>query len=87
MPLMSPQGWDYTLLVGTPAIMCLANDEDCLPPLLRAGAIVAMAAIGLSIYDVMGRQLYVAFMRQSGITLAFFVIIGALVALRQRRVA
>jgi alpha-1,2-mannosyltransferase len=87
MPLMSPQGWDYTLLVGTPAVMCLVNDEDRLPAPLRAGAVAALAAIGLSIYDVMGRQLYVAFMRQSGITLAFFVLIGALFELRRRRVA
>ena len=87
MPLISPQGWDYTLLVGTPAVMVLVNYEDLLPAPLRIGAIVAMAAVGLSIYDVMGRPLYVAFMRQSGITLAFFVIIGALVGLRRRGVA
>ena len=87
MPLMSPQGWDYTLLVGTPAVMCLVNYDDRLPTVLRIATIVALAAVGLSIYDVLGRPLYVAFMRQSGITLAFLVIIGALVELRRRRAA
>ena len=87
MPLMSPQGWDYVLLVATPAIMCLLNYEDRLPRLMRALTIVAMAVVGLSIYDVVGRTAYGAFMRASGITLCFFVIIAALAALRQRQVA
>jgi hypothetical protein len=87
MPLMSPQGWDYTLLVATPAVMCLVNDEDRLPGPLRIAAVVALAAVGLSIYDVLGRRLYVAFMRQSGITVAFFVIIAAVAELRRRRLA
>jgi hypothetical protein len=87
IPLLSPQGWDYTLLGATPAVMCLVNYEDRLPPALRWSAITAMAVIALSIYDVMGRTLYAAFMNNSGITLACFVLIGALVVLRCRQIA
>jgi arabinofuranan 3-O-arabinosyltransferase len=87
MPLISPQGWDYTLLVATPAVMCLVNDEDRLPGPLRVLAIVALAAVGLSIYDLLGRTLYTAFMEHSGITVAFFVILAALISLRRRRIA
>jgi alpha-1,2-mannosyltransferase len=86
MPLMSPQGWEYTLLTATPAVMCLVNYSDQLPAPLRRLTIVALAVIGLSIYDLMGRTMYTAFMRASGVTIAFFVVIAALVVLRRRRV-
>ena len=87
IPLMSPQGWDYVLLVSTPAVVYLANYEDRLPRRLRPFAIVALAVIGLAIFDLIGRAAYGAFMRMSGITLCFFVVIAALAALRQRRIA
>jgi hypothetical protein len=86
IPFLSPQGWDYTLLVATPAVLCLVNHEQELPGVLRLGAIAAMAVVGLTIYDVMGRALYSAFMEQSGITIAFLVILASLIALRRRQV-
>ena len=86
MPLMSPQGWEYTLLMATPAVMCLVNYREQLPAHLRRLTIVALAVIGLSLYDLMGRAMHVAFMRASGVTIAFFVIIVALVTLRRRQV-
>ncbi len=86
MPLMSPQGWEYTLLTATPAVMCLVNYSDRLPPILRRVTVVALAVIGLSIYDLMGRAAYTAFMQASGVTVAFFVVIAALVTLRRRQV-
>jgi hypothetical protein len=46
-----------------------------------------MAVIGLTIYDVMGRTAYHAFMMASGITLCTFVLIAALAGLRARQVA
>src|SRR6185503_6513952 len=27
IPLLSPQGWDYVFLIGTPAVMLLINDS------------------------------------------------------------
>jgi alpha-1,2-mannosyltransferase len=86
MPLMSPQGWEYTLLTATPAVMCLVNYSDRLPALLRVFTIAALAVIGLSIYDLMGRTAYTAFMEASGVTIAFVVVIAALVLLRRRQV-
>jgi len=87
IPFLSPQGWDYTLLVATPAVMCLINYEQQLPLAVRAGAIAAMAIVGLTIYDLMGRPAYSAFMGQSGITIAFLAIVAALVELRRRGIA
>ena len=86
MPLMSPQGWEYTLLMATPAVVCLVNYRDRLPALMRPLTMLTLAVIGLSIYDVMGRALYGAFMRASGVTIAFFVVIAALVTLRRQQV-
>jgi Glycosyltransferase family 87 len=87
MPLLSPQGWDYVFLVATPAVMILINGLDQLPALLRWSTVAALAATGLSLFDVMGRQRYAVFMALSIITLCFVVVIAALTALRQRRAA
>jgi Glycosyltransferase family 87 len=87
MPLLSPQGWDYVFLIATPAIVYLANYADCLPQPLRALTVAAAATIGLAIFDLLGRTLYYAFMRMSVISLCFFVVIAALVALRARKAA
>ena len=87
IPLLSPQGWDYVFLLSTPAIAIIANYDDRLPPALRIVTWGAIATIGLSIYDLLGRQLYSRFMSLSIITLCFFIVIAALATLRLRRVA
>ena len=87
IPLLSPQGWDYVFLVSTPAIALFANYHRELPSAQRVVTWIAVLAIGLVIYDVVGRQLYRAFMNWSLITVCFFVVIAALVTLRIRRVA
>jgi hypothetical protein len=46
-----------------------------------------MAVIGLTLYDVIGRDAYTAFMMASGITLCTFVLIAATVTLRVRGAA
>jgi hypothetical protein len=87
VPMLSPQGWDYVFLVSTPAIAYLVNYEDTLPTPLRALTLAAVAAIGLSLYDVMGRAAYSAFMSWSIITVCYLVILSALATLRLRGAA
>jgi hypothetical protein len=87
IPLLSPQGWDYVFLVSTPAIVFLANYEDRLPLPLRLLTLAAVAAIGLSLYDIMGRAGYSAFMMWSVISVCYLVVIAALCTLRVRAVA
>jgi hypothetical protein len=87
MPLLSPQGWHYVFLIATPAIVYLANYEDLLPRPLRVVTIAAVAAIGLSLFDVMGRAAYSTFMRLSIISLCSFVVLAALSTLRLRKIA
>jgi hypothetical protein len=85
--LLSPQGWDYVLLLATPAIAFLANYEDRLPRAMRIAAWIAVATAAFSLFDIMGRQAYAVFMSLSIVTLCFLVVIAALYALRVRRVA
>jgi hypothetical protein len=87
IPLFSPQGWDYVFLVSTPAIIYLLNEQDRLPPVLRAAMVVALATIGLTLFDIMGRSAYAVFMSMSIITVCFFVVIASLWSLRARAIA
>jgi hypothetical protein len=50
-------------------------------------ALAALATIGLSVYDLIGRSAYTAFMAASIVTVCYFVVTGALCALRARRIA
>ena len=87
IPLLSPQGWDYVFLIGTPAVMLLINDRRSLPDGLRLATMASIACVGLSIYDLMGRSAYSIFMRLSLITVLAVIEVAALVALRFRRAA
>ena len=86
-PLISPQGWDYVLIVATMAIVYVANDIDRLPRLQRALTIAAVAVIGLSLYDLLGRRVLYALLDFSVLTIGMTVLIAALVTLRMRRLA
>lgn len=83
MPLLSPQGWDYVLLVATPAVMLLATHADRMPRPLRLSVTVAGLVMGLSLYDVLGRSGYRAFMLSGGITACACLLAAGLVSLRR----
>jgi len=87
IPLLSPQGWDYVLLIATPGVMLLINYSADLPRGLRIATIAAVAVVGLTIYDLVGRDFYGAFMQLSVITICVVVEIAALATLRFRRAA
>ena len=87
IPLLSPQGWDYVLLLATPAVVVLMDrwPELDLGWKLYTGA--ALALMGLTIFDVMGRALYGRFMGLSLVTVAACSIAVSLWHLRQRQLA
>jgi hypothetical protein len=87
IPLLSPQGWDYVLLIGTPGVMLLVNCFPALPRGLRIATGVAIAVVALSIFDLIGRDAYATFMRLSLITVFVVIELAALVTLRFRRAA
>ena len=87
IPLLSPQGWDYVLLLATPAVVLLANTVDRLPTAMRAAAVLAALTMGLSVFDVMGRPAYAAFMEMAVISVCAAVLITALYAVRVKKLA
>ena len=87
IPLLSPQGWDYVFLIATPAIVFLVNYDRHLPSALRAVTWLALAVIGFSLYDVLGRAAYARFMALSIISVCYLVAIAGLAMLRHQRVA
>ena len=86
IPMLSPQGWDYVFLVATPAVAMFANYDDRLPPAWRWVTWAAVATIGLSLFDLMGRERYATFMAWSVITVCFVILVSALVGLRVRKI-
>ena len=87
IPLLSPQGWDYVLLLGTPAIVCLADRSGTVAAGWRVFFGVSLAVLGLTIFDIMGRALYGRFMALSIVTVAAIFVLVSLAHLRVRHLA
>jgi hypothetical protein len=82
IPLLSPQGWDYVLLLGTPAVVCLLDRWSEVGREWRVATAASLVLMGLTIFDVMGRTLYARFMALSIVSIAA---LGAAVALSHLR--
>lgn len=87
IPLLSPQGWDYVLLLATTAVVLVVNYLDRLPRALQAAVVAAGLVMGLSVFDLIGRPAYARFMEMAVITVCASVLLVALYTLRARRVA
>jgi uncharacterized membrane protein len=87
IPLATPQGWDYELLLATPAVMLLVNEFPDLPLAMRLLSGAAIMTMALSVFDLMGRRAYAAFMSVSAITVCALVLLGSMAYLRVRRLA
>jgi hypothetical protein len=87
IPVISPQGWDYVLLLGTPAVICLVDRGRELARRWQWGLGVALTLMGLTIFDVMGRALYGRFMALSVITVCALAVAAGLVHVRWRGLA
>ena len=87
IPLISPQGWDYVLLIATPAVMLLLDTLTLLPRGLRYATGAAIALVAFAIYDLVGRDIYAVFMQLSIVTICAVIETAALVTLRFRRAA
>jgi hypothetical protein len=83
--LLSPQGWDYVLLLSTPAVVLLINTLPRLNRVLQAVTVACLALIGLTIYDLMGRAAYARFMALSIVTVVYGFVIALLVYVRAKQ--
>jgi len=87
VPLLSPQGWDYVLLLSTPAVICLL---DRWTELGRGWRVFAGASLGLmcfTIFDLMGRALYSRLMALSIVSVAALGLVVVLAHLRWKAIA
>lgn len=87
VPLLSPQGWDYVLLLATPAVLCIVDRWRETNVFWRVFMAVALALMCLTIFDVMGRALYARFMALSIVTVCALAIGGGLLHVRWRKLA
>jgi hypothetical protein len=85
--LISPQGWDYVLLLGIPAYVCLIDRWSSLSSAWRIVVGGGLFLTGFTIYDLMGRWLYFTLTNLGTVTLAAVALAVALLHLRYRRLA
>jgi len=87
VPLLSPQGWDYLLLLGLPGYMCLVDRWPDTPWPWRAVMVGGLAVTSFAIYDVMRRPLYMFVVNNGVTTLGALAIFACLLRLRWRGLA
>ena len=83
--LFSPQGWDYLLLLATPAVMLLVNVLPRLGRPVQLAIACVVAGMGLTLYDLMGRAAYARFMELSLMTVISGGVVGFLFYIRARQ--
>jgi hypothetical protein len=87
VPLLSPQGWDYVLLIATPAVLIIVDRWRETPIAWRALTTLAIAGFSFTIFDVLGRTLYVALTKINIVSIAALAILVCLVHLRWKKIA
>lgn len=87
VPLLSPQGWDYVLLLSAPAVVLLLDRLPEVSPSWRAATWTMLAVMGLVIFDVVGKRAYYVFMNLSVVSLCAFGLVIALAHLRRAKLA
>jgi hypothetical protein len=87
VPLISPQGWDYVLLLATPAVVCLVDRFGEMGRPWQIVAATAFAFMSFTIFDLLGRALYARMMTWSVVSVAAIVLVGCLVGVRRRALA
>ena len=87
IPLLSPQGWDYVLVLSVPAVALLI---DRLPELSRSWQVATwtcLVIIGFVIFDIVGKHVYAQFMALSIVTLCAVGLVIVLNQLRRQKLA
>lgn len=87
VPLLSPQGWDYVLIVALPAYMFIVDRWHDLSPAWRAIAVVGFFLTSFTIFDLLGRSFYSFLMRWDVVSVGAVMLAACLVQLRWRTVA
>jgi hypothetical protein len=87
VPLLSPQGWDYVLLLATPAVVCLMDRWTVVAMGWRAATGLAIGLMSVTIFDLLGRVLYGRLMMIAIVSVCAIVLAASLAHLRWRSLA
>ena len=87
VPLVSPQGWDYVLLIALPAYTCLVDRWRELSPNWRLVALTGFFLTSFTIFDLVGRSVYLGLMHVGAVSVGAVLIAACLFQLRSRALA
>lgn len=87
MPLISPQGWDYVLIAALPLFACVVDRLRGDARAWQAAAIAGIFLTSFTVFDLLGRRLYMLLMASSAITIGAAVLAAVAVHLRFRKLA
>jgi hypothetical protein len=87
VPLISPQGWDYLLVVALPGYLCLVDRWRETPKVWHGVLVGALFVTNFAIYDLMRRPLYMFVMSNGIATLGALALVVCLLRLRWRGLA
>ena len=87
IPIISPQGWDYVLLLAAPAVICIVDRWKQVTVPWRIVTAVAIAFMSFTVYDLIGRPAYRFMMDISVMTVAVLTLAVCLVNIRVRALA
>lgn len=87
VPLLSPQGWDYVLLIGMPALLCLVDRFPEMRFSWRAVTVMSILLVSFTIYDLLGRAFYKQLMLISIESVAAVALVVCAAHLRWRALA
>ena len=87
IPLISPQGWDYVLLIAMPAYVCLLDRWRELSTVWRAVTLTGFFLTSFTVFDLLRRTLYLFIMQWGGPTIGAVLIAICLIHLRSRKLA
>ena len=87
VPLLSPQGWDYVLLIALPAYVCLVDRWRDLSSNWRAVALTGFFLTSFTIFDLLRRPLYTHLMQLAAGSVGAVLIGACLIRLRWRALA
>lgn len=86
IPLISPMGWDYTLLISVLGVMLIIRNFSQFSKFWRVILVANFFIITFSLYDLMGKEYYAMFMSWSVITINFLILVGYLSCLRFKKI-
>ncbi len=86
IPLVSPLGWDYTLIMSLPLLMLVIDNFARYSRFWQIILVFNLLITAITFYDLVGAQAYKLFMSWSVTTLSFLLILGYGAYLRVHKV-